>query len=87
MVVGWLLIAVVAVLVVETIRHPNGNFASWAVLAIPILIMYFLLSTRCPRCGRMFFAEKTGVGPFIGRFSCVACGYQPGRTNSNTNLQ
>lgn len=77
MLVGWATILLTAYFGVSEMIHPGQQFFIFVPLGILFTALYFLLSSRCPRCHREFFAEKSGLGTMFGRFRCVACGYDP----------
>jgi hypothetical protein len=77
MIVGWATILLIAYFVRSEMIQPGRQFLIFVPLGILLAASYFLLSSRCPRCHREFFAEKSGLGAMFGRFRCVACGYDP----------
>jgi ribosomal protein S27AE len=78
MLAGWAMILLVLYFAISETFHPGLHFFTFVPLAVLLVASFFLLSSRCPRCHREFFAdEKTGFGVMFGRFTCVACGYDP----------
>lgn len=82
MIVGWATVLLIAYFVRSEMIQPGRQFLIFAPLGILLAASYFLLSSRCPRCHRDFFAEKSGLGAMFGRFRCVACGYDPTASES-----
>jgi hypothetical protein len=83
MLAGWALILFVSYFCVSELLHPGQQLLIFIPIAIALGATYFLLSSRCPRCHREFFAEKAGIGVMFGRFRCVACGYNPAANESS----
>jgi hypothetical protein len=77
MVLHWATVAVVAYFIVLALLYHQPHFVMWALVGVLVALGYVFLGTRCPRCAHPFFGEKTGFGVMFGRFTCVACGYDP----------
>jgi len=86
MIVGWATILLLAYFVRSEMIQPGRQFLIFVPLGILLAASYFLLSSRCPRCHREFFAEKSGLGAMFGRFTCVACGYDPAARENSVEM-
>jgi len=83
MFVAWAFILLMMYFLASEAIQPRPNLAFLTLIGVLTFALYFLRSTRCPRCHREFFAEKSGVGVLFGRFACVACGFDPTASRSD----
>ena len=84
--VGWAMMLLVLYFAISETIHPGRHFFIFVPLGVLLVASFFLLSSRCPRCHREFFAEKSGLGAMFGRFRCVACGYDPTASESSGGI-
>ncbi|MHB8382866.1 MAG: hypothetical protein ACYDC3_11085 [Candidatus Binataceae bacterium] len=86
MLVQWTLLVVLIAFSVLQATHPGGSLAILAPLGVLFAASFLLLSSRCPRCHRVFFGDKFGYRAMVGRFSCVGCGFNPNAEKTRGGL-